>query len=287
VGLREEYYRASDHSLTTGFQGSAHQSLFQPKGSLILGPFAATEVYFSAGRGYHSDDVRGVFGTVPLEGLPGTAGITPLMAPTTGVEVGVRSNIVPKLSMQLAVFQQEFDSELTYDAEAGQDGASAPSRRKGIEISAEYHPLAWIEFNTDLAFSKARYRGDLEAFGLDGPFIANAPKFIGSFGVLVDRLGPWFGGLQWRKLGPYPISDGDRDPQDPGYSEINVDVGYKVTRQVKVQLSIFNLFNTRANSSAYFYGSRLQGEPAEGVDGFQVHPIEPIAGLLKVTATFR
>ena len=287
VGLREEYYRASDHSLTTGFQGSAHQSLFQPKGSLILGPFAATEVYFSAGRGYHSDDVRGVFGTVPLEGVPGTAGVTPLMAPTTGVEVGVRSNFVPKLSLQLALFQQDFDSELTYDADAGQDGASAPSRRQGMEISAEYHPLSWIELNTDVAFSKARYRGDLQAFGLDGPFIANAPKFIGSFGVLIDRLGPWFGGLQWRKLGPYPISDGDRDPQDPGYSEINLDVGYKVTPQVKVQLSIFNLFNTRANSSAYFYGSRLQGEPAEGVEGFQVHPIEPLAGLLKVTATFR
>jgi len=127
----------------------------------------------------------------------------------------------------------------------------------------------------------------VEAFGLDGPFIANAPKFIGSFGVLVDRLGPWFGGLQWRKLGPYPISDGNRDPQDPGYSEINLDVGYKVTPQVRVQLSLFNLFNTKANSSAYFYGTRLQGEPAEGVEGFQVHPIEPLAGLLKVTATFR
>jgi outer membrane receptor protein involved in Fe transport len=284
VGLREEYYRASDHSLTTGFQGSTHETLFQPKGSLILGPFAATEIYFSAGRGFHSDDVRGVFGTVPLEGVPGAAGRTPLLAPTTGVEFGVRSNIVPKLSMQLAVFQQEFNSELAYDADAGQDSASAPSRRQGIELSAEYRPARWIELNTDLAFSKARYRGDLASFDLNGPYIANAPTFIGSFGVLIDNLGPWFGGLQWRKLGAYPISDGDRYPEDPGYSEFNLDAGYKINAHLKIQLSVYNLFNSHANSSAYYYTTRLPGEPLDGVTGLQAHPLEPISGVLKVTA---
>ena len=284
VGLREEYYRASDHSYTTGFSGATHETLFQPKGSLILGPFAATEFYFSAGRGFHSDDVRGVFGTVPLEGIPGSAGTTPLLAPTTGVEAGVRSNIIPKLALQLAVFQQDFNSELRYDADAGQDSASAPSRRQGIELSGEYRPIRWIELNTDLAFSKARYRGDLAAYGLDGPYIANAPSFIGSFGILVDNLGPWFGGLQWRKLGSYPINDGTKDPQDPGYSEFNLDVGYKLSAHLKVQLSVYNLFNTKANSSAYYYTARLPGEPPDGVTGFQVHPLEPISAVLKVTA---
>ena len=144
VGLREEYYRASDHSLTTGFQGTTDETLFQPKGSLILGPFAKTEIYFSAGRGFHSDDVRGVFGTVPVEGVPGTAGATPLLAPTQGVEFGVRSDVIARLSMQLAVFQQDFDSELAYDADAGQDAASAPSRRRGVEVSAQY-PAAAVD----------------------------------------------------------------------------------------------------------------------------------------------
>ena len=284
LGLREEYYRAEDHSTTTGFQGMDHEFLFQPKGSIILGPWALTELYLSAGRGFHSDDVRGVFGTVPIEGVPGTAGKTPLLAPTDGVELGVRTNVVPKLSMQLAVFQQDFNSELAYDADAGQDAASAPSRRQGVEFSAEYHPLRWIEFNTDLAESKARYRGDVSAFGLGGDYIANAPSFIGSFGVLVDNLGPWFGGLQWRKLGAFPINDGEKYPEDPGYSEFNLDAGYKINTHIKVQLSIYNLFNTHADSSAYYYTSRLPGEPAEGVAGIQVHPLEPISGVLKVTA---
>ena len=284
LGLREEYYRAEDHSATTGFQGTDHEFLVQPKGSLILGPWALTEFYFSAGRGFHSDDVRGVFGTVPVAGVPGTVGKTPLLAPTNGVEAGVRTNIVPKLSMQLAVFQQDFNSELAYDADIGQDTPSAPSRRQGVEFSAEYHPLRWIELNTDLAESKARYRGDVAAFGLDGDYIANAPSFIGSFGILVDNLGPWFGGLQWRKLGAFPINDGDRYPEDPGYSEFNLDAGYKINSHIKVQLSIYNLFDTKADSSAYYYTSRLPGEPAEGVAGIQVHPLEPISAVLKVMA---
>jgi outer membrane receptor protein involved in Fe transport len=153
-----------------------------------------------------------------------------------------------------------------------------------VEFSAEYHPLRWIEFNTDLAESRARYRGNLAAFDLDGPYIANAPSFIGSFGILVDNLGPWFGGLQWRKLGGYPINDGTQYPEDPGYSEFNLDAGYKINAHIKVQLSIYNLFNTHADSSAYYYTSRLPGEPPEGVTGIQVHPLEPISGVLKVTA---
>ena len=286
VGLREEYYWASDRSLISGFSGAAHQFLFQPKGSLVLGPFFKTELYLSAGRGFHSDDVRGVFGTVPLEGIPGAAGQTPLLASTTGEEVGLRTNLVPHLQAQIAVFRQDFRSELTYNADVGQDEASAPSRRQGIEVSAQFRPTPWLELNTDLSFSKARYQGDLASFGLDGPYISNAPSFIGSFGILVDDLGPWFGGLQWRKLGPYPISDGDRLPEDKGYSEVNLDIGYKVTPKLKLQVGVFNLLNTKANASAFYYTSRLAGEPLEGVTDFQVHPVEPISARFTVTKTF-
>lgn len=289
VGVREEYYQASDHSLISGFSGSGHEMLVQPKGSIVLGPFFQTELYVSAGRGFHSDDVRGVFGTVPLEGVPGLAGKTPFLAPATGEEVGLRTNIIPKLNVQIAVFQEDFQSELRYNADAGQDAASAPSRRQGVEISGEYRPFRWMELNADLAFSRARYRADaatLANFGLDGPFIANAPSFIGSFGILVDNLGPWFGGLQWRDLGKYPISDGDEFPQDKGYSEINLDIGYKVNDHLKAQLTIFNLTNTKANAAAYFYAARLPGEPVEGINDFQVHPLEPISAVAKVTYVF-
>jgi hypothetical protein len=289
IGLREEYYRASDHSFISGFQGSASQTLFQPKGSLVIGPFHQTEFYVSAGRGFHSDDVRGVFGTVPLEGVPAAAGKTPLMAAATGEEVGVRTNIVPKMQVQVAVFREEFKSELRYNADSGADGANAPSLRQGVELSAQYRPLRWLELNTDLAFSHPRYTGstaELAAFGLGGPFIADAPNFIGSFGVLVDNFGPWFGGLQWRDLGAYPINDGEKHPTDPGYSEFNVDLGYRINDHLKLQATAFNLFDTRANAAAFYYAARLPGEPVDGINDYQTHPLEPLSGNIKVTWTF-
>lgn len=288
LGLREEYYAADDHSFISGFQGSASQTLFQPKGSLIFGPFEKTELYLSAGRGFHSDDVRGVFGTVGLEGAGGQAGRTPLLAPASGEEVGLRTNIIPKVNAQFAAFQEDFASELAYDADVGQDSASAPSRRQGIEISGQYHPFPWVELNTDLAWSRARYRGDLASlasFDLGGTYIANAPSFIGSFGMIVNDLGPWFGGLQWRKLGPYPTNDGEAFPQDNGYSEFNADVGYHYNHRLTFQVSVFNLTDSHANAAAYDYSYRLT--PTSPVEsGPTFHPLEPISARFSVTASF-
>ena len=126
VGVREENYHATDSSRTADVSGRGHQWLFQPKGSLILGPWARTELYFSYGRGFHSDDVRGVFGTVPGEGIPLAGGPTPLLARTTGEEIGLRTDTIPKVNLQLALFRQDFGSELVYNPDAGQDEAGAP-----------------------------------------------------------------------------------------------------------------------------------------------------------------
>ena len=97
--------------------------------------------------------------------------------------------------------------------------------------------------------------------------------------MLVNNLGPWFGGLQWRALGAYPISDGDKDPQDKGYSEVNLDIGYKFNDHLKIQATIFNLLNTKGNAG----GLLLRLPPARraspaGVNDFQNHPLEPISG---------
>jgi outer membrane receptor protein involved in Fe transport len=296
LGLREEVYDARDRSFTTGFSGSTSQALLQPKGNIAIGPFWKTELYISAGRGFHSEDVRGVFGTVPGEGQPGLLGPTPLLAPTTGYEVGLRSDIIPKTQVQIALFREDFESEQRYVADEGEDTASAPSRRQGIEVSAQVRPFRWLELNTDLAWSQARYRASdatLAAFGLDGLYIANAPSFIGSFGILVNDLGPWSGSLLWRKLGAYPISDGDKDPQDKGYSEVNLNIGYTFTGHLKAGLEVFNLLDSHANSSAYWYQTRIApGGPTPDCDTavlstcYQVHPEEPRSARFTLTYSF-
>lgn len=287
LGLRLDYYHATDISLVTGTGGHGHQSLLQPKGNLILGPWARTELYFSAGRGFHSDDVRGVFGTVPQEGTPLAGGSTPLLAATTGYEIGLRTDFIPRLQLQLALFQQTFTSELTYNADTGQDEAGAPSRRQGIEVSGQYHPLRWLELNADLAFAKPRYdTNNLAAYGLAQPYIADAPNFIYSAGILVDGLGRWSGSLIWRRLGTHRLDDGQATPVGPGYSEFNFNLAYALPHNWRLGVGIFNLFNSHDEAADYYYTSRLNGEPAAGVTDFQVHPLEPRAARFSVTRTF-
>ena len=290
LGVRQEFYNATDHSLITGFKGTGAQALFQPKGSLIFGPWYDTELYISAGQGFHSDDARGVFQTLPLEGIPGTSHRTPLLAKANGEEVGLRSNPLRNLNIEVALFQIEFASELIYDQDMGQDQANAPSKRRGIEASAQYHPFPWIELNTDLAATKARFTtGNPQSYGLNGRYIANAPDFIGSFGMLIDGLGNWYGGLQWRLLGSYPLNP-DNVVRGAGYSEVNFDVGYKITPQTKIELSIFNLFIQKSDAFDYDYVSRLPGEPLAGVtnerDDLQFHPLEPLSARVMLTQTF-
>ena len=287
AGLRADYTHATDTSLVSAGGGRGGQWLVQPKASLILGPWAKTEVYFSWGRGFHTNDVRGVFGTVPVQGIPLAGGTTPLISPTTGMEVGFRTNIIPCLALQLAVFSQDFGSELAYNPDTGQDQAGAPSRRQGVEISAQYHPVRWLELNTDLAFAKPRYHtDDLVAYGLAQPYIADAPNAILSAGVLVDGLGAWSGSLVWRHLGTHSLLDGSLYPQDGGYSEWNMDVGYALAGGWQARVGVFNLLNSHQAAADYYYTARLPGEPAGGIAGYQVHPLEPRSARLSLTTAF-
>jgi outer membrane receptor protein involved in Fe transport len=291
IGLREEFYQAADHNLIplpdgTLFAGSRSATLFQPKGGVVLGPWLSAEFYVSAGRGFHSDDARGVLQTVPIEGIPAAAGPTPLLVREDGEEIGLRANTVPHTQIQIAVFNIDAQSELIYDQDQGQDQASAPSNRKGVEFSSQYRPTPWLELNTDMSFSHARFTAkNLAAFGFSGPYIPNAPDFVGSVGALIDNLGPWYGGLQVRILGSYPLLS-DNSARDAGYTETNLTVGYRASRTVRFQLDAFNLFDVKANAAAYDYVSRLPGEPAQGVADHQNHPLEPISGRFSMMVTF-
>ncbi len=292
-GLREEYYAGQDRGLLpdTVFSQTPFikdVTLLQPKGGIVLGPWWRTEFYLSAGQGFHSDDLRGVSGAVPLEGLGGTR-TAPLLVKADGGEIGVRTDVIPKVHIQIAAFNIRLNSEIVYDQDQGEDQPGPPSNRYGVEFSAEYRPLAWLELNTDLSFSHARFVDTnpaqlLNTFGDNGNHIPLAPCFIGSLGAIVDNLGPWYGGLEVRALGAYPLTPDNRE-MDAGYTETNVDVGYKINKSVKMQVSIFNLFNVRANAAAFYYTTDIHDGLGATAD-HQVHPLEPVSARFTVVATF-
>lgn len=285
VGLRDDYYAGDDDDLITGFHGHTAKVALQPKGSLILGPWNKTEFYVSGGRGYHSNDLRGVVGTVPALGVSSDIQGTPFLTKITSEEVGLRTDVIPRTRLTAAVFQVDFASFLTYDADNGVDDAGPPARLRGVEISDQYKPASWIELNGDINFTHSRYfTGNIANYGLPGLYLPNSPGFIGSFGAIVDNLGHWYGGAQFRWLGGYPLVE-DNSLRSSGYKELNFDVGYKITPHAKLLLSIFNVTNSHANASQYAY--QYQSTPTSAPEfGATYHPLEPLSARFELIATF-
>ncbi|MEI9965976.1 MAG: hypothetical protein WDM92_16395 [Caulobacteraceae bacterium] len=254
LGLREEYYWASDHSDNLRLLGVAQpepvaaegqhrlravlqdRALCQRRPGLPFRRRARRVRHRAAGR------LPGCGGRDPAPGLHPPARRS-----------GLRTDIVPRLSIQVAVFREDFRSELAYNADAGEDEALRAEPPQGIEVSAQYHPTPWLELNTDLAFSKARYPGRPDGLRPGRPLYRQRPELH----RLVRRPGRQPRPLVRRAAVAQArrLSDQRRRPpaQDKGYSEVNLDVGYKVNRGLKLQVSVFNLFNTRANAAAFYY----------------------------------
>ena len=149
MGWRGDYYAASVDSLfDANNSGNVSAAIGSPKFTAVFGPFNQTELFLGAGYGMHSNDARGATITEdPVDRIQNpTAASTPiaaspLLVQTKGVEVGVRSKIVPGLNSSLSVFILDQASEIVFNGDAGDTSASRPSRRYGIEWTNNYRPL--------------------------------------------------------------------------------------------------------------------------------------------------
>jgi hypothetical protein len=279
IGLRGDHIHGSDSGTNSG---AASASLFQPKGSLIFTVSPVTELYLSAGRGFHSDDLRGVTQAAATGQVS-----APLIAKQDGEEIGVRQQLAGgRVAVTLAVFNLDAESETTYDPDAGVDGAGPASRRFGYEVNVTYQALRWLEFYGSYSGDHARFKTDFDdGTGHIGRFLPNAPVATGSLNMYVKNLGRWSGGLEYRYLGRQPLSS-DNVIQAPGYGELNADVRFAFATSWSAALGVYNILNRHANAAEFWYVDRLQGEPADGVADVHVHPLEPTAVRLTLSKSF-
>ena len=98
-------------------------------------------------------------------------------------------------------------------------------------------------------------------------------------------MGSWFGQFQVRYFGPRPLIE-DNSVRSSATTLAYLRVGYKVSQDVRLALDVFNLFDREASDIDYYYPSRLQGEPAGGVDDIHFHPVEPRSLRMTLTANF-
>jgi outer membrane receptor protein involved in Fe transport len=202
----------------------------------------------------------------------------PGLVRSRGMELGLRTEAIPKMQTAVSLYRLDFDSELTYIGDAGMTEAGDASRRAGIEFSNYWRPLKWLALDFDAAFARARSRnGDRDA----GRRIPGAVEGVGQLALTVDKLGPWSGALRMRYFGPRPLIE-DNSVRSQASTTLNGRIGYKINKGLQVELETFNLTNRRDSAIDYYYASQLAGELSPR-DDIHFHPIEPRS--LRVTLT--
>jgi hypothetical protein len=72
----------------------------------------------------------------------------------------------------------------------------------------------------------------------------------------------------------YPLAEDDR-VRSQAQTTVDLPLGNALLPRPLLRLDLFNLFDSQTSDIAYFYDSRLPGEPAEGVGDVHFHPAEP------------
>jgi outer membrane receptor protein involved in Fe transport len=317
-GWRGDAYGVNVDSLfDSNNSGHKWAAIGSPKATMVLGPFYRTELFVGWGMGMHSNDARGVTITESPTDPDTKLAASPLLVRTQGAEVGVRTKALPGLNSSASLFVLDQASELIFSGDAGDTEASRSSRRYGIELTNNYKPRPWIELDADLALSHARFLGfdetqaatfaSLAGFpqtqvgNAPGNSIPNAPWIVASAGITLGNPTGWFGTMRWRYLGSTPLTE-DNVFRSPPVSIVNARLGYRFDTGWRVQLDVLNLLDSKADQISYAYGSLIRTDslfalcnsatppPAavcqNGVMDRILHPVEPLAARLTVTATF-
>lgn len=296
VGARFDVYdfdvdNRSDAGTGAANSGTARDTLFSPKFALVLGPFAKTELFFNAGQGFHSNDARGTVQTRdpracdadanPADPCAAVDPVSPLV-PAVGFDLGLRTAIIPKVQLALSLFTLSSDSELVYVGDAGTTEASGGSRRVGGELGIYWKPVRGLVVDGDLAWTRARFRSaQLDDDGNRiGQRVPQAVEGVAAFGLGYQSLHGWDAGVRLRYFGPRALVE-DNSARSNSTTVVNVGIGYQLTRNLKINGDVFNLFNSKDHDIDYFYESRLAGESAPVADR-HFHPIEPINGRISL-----
>ena len=245
----------------------ANATIVSPKLSVIVGPWHSTEIYASAGDGFHSNDGRGAVGADR---------VTPL-ARTAGAEIGVRSAAIPRVQSTVALWALDIASELTFAGDSGTTEPNQASRRRGVEWSNEIRLTGHVAADADVAYSRAGFA--------NGDRIPGAVEGVVSGGVSLYDLGRFSGSVRYRYLGPRPLVESNAVRSSESHL-INADVRFALTPRTRLGVEALNLANARVSDIDYFYRSRLPGESPAGVDDVHTHPVEPRALRVRLETTF-
>jgi hypothetical protein len=287
-------YFAVNSLATSANSGTSTTLLPSPKGSLIFGPWAKTELYAEGGFSFHSNDGRGATQTVqpvsadnpypntPVSRIPG-------LIQTKGAEVGVRTLAVPHLQSTVSLWYLWSDSELQQDGDTGGTVASKEhSDRYGVEWANYYTPIKHLALDFDLAQSTARFTSvDAADAAPNSPGGTRVPEAVGtviSSGVTLSDERGFSAAIRLRYFGPRDLTS-DGIYRSASTLLLNAEAGYQINKTWRLFAEVLNLLDCRDHDIDYAYESRVSPSARpQFTDVF--HPVEPFQVRVGLTARF-
>ena len=283
--------------------GTATKFLPSPKGTLIFGPWAKTELYVQAGYSFHSNDARGATQRVepisPDYPFPTPSSPIPALVETRGGEFGVRTAVVPHLQSTLSLWYLRSNSELQQDGDTGATVASlSPSNRYGIEWANYYTPTEHLVFDLDMADSRAQFfqlDPDDAAYtnvpgapfpvqGPGGKLVPEAVRVVISSGITLHDYKGFTSTLRLRYFGPRDLTS-DGINRSAATLLLNMGLGYRFNQQWRIAADFLNLTNRRNDDITYAYVSRITPTASPAFTNV-FHPAEPSQLRFSLVRTF-
>ncbi len=218
------------------------------------------------GRGYHSNDARGVLATVsPRDGAAQTPA-TPVV-PVDGVEVGGYWHAPSEAwSVSLALWQMTLASQTEFLGDEGTtEDTGFASVRYGMEGQLHYQADTWF---ASLVGASTRAYWDTEG------------KATALTGVLEHQLqllvSKWWGStwqatINGQLIGAYRLEDQSRTDSTHVWG---VSARAYLKKGVSLLFDIDNLFDHRGNNMTYVYASQ-QATESSPVEDRHFHPLTP------------
>jgi outer membrane receptor protein involved in Fe transport len=264
AGLRADGYRFAVDALNpTSAAGTKDDHQFSPKLGVAWKLGERVELYGNWGRGFHSNDARGVVNAVtPVPGL--VAG--------TGYEAGGRYEH-GTFRLTAAYWWLNVSSELIFVGDANAVEPKAGAQRHGYELVAFWKPIEGMGIDAVYTGSSARYR-DMQqdpdydpatAAGraLQGFDVEGSMRSAGELGVSMVR-GQWEASARLRYLGPYPlVPSGTQQAQ--AETMVNLRGAWKPGRYT-VYAELLNVLNDKGNDIVYYYQTFIPGVSAPGTE---------------------
>ncbi|HEV7632893.1 MAG TPA: TonB-dependent receptor [Steroidobacteraceae bacterium] len=250
AGLRADWYSFKATALDPQFlSGSKDDSLVSPKLGLAYKLNPAIEFYANWGRGFHSNDARGVTASDPP--VPGLiVGI--------GKEAGARFQS-GNFNVTATYWWLDVDSELKFVGDSNSVEPGPASRRRGYELVGFWRPMPWLAIDAVWTVSHARYENSPGQ-----EHIAGAVENAGELGVSAVQ-GPWEASVRLRHLGPYPLIE-DNSFRSDAEDVVNLRAAWK-NSHFMLYGELLNVFGSHGKDVVYYYETYLPAidpAPTEG-----------------------